>query len=163
MVQWYEFFSSQHQTRSTTTEANCPFLVLTRSLRPLWCCAGLYYLTRVPAPGSLHRSRPGIWASGSTVDGLEPGEVAVEYLSRLGQQLGLRERLLDQRHVWLQAALGGQHGPGVPGHEQHLDAGFDDPHSLRDFLAEHPRHDHVGDQQVDLPRVRAGDLQRGRA
>src|ERR1700722_11125986 len=45
-------------------------------------------------------------------DGLEAREVALENLCGLGQQLGFRERLLHQRYVRLQAALGGQHGPG---------------------------------------------------
>ena len=41
--------------------------------------------------------------------------------------------------------------------------GLDRPHFLRDLLAEHVRHDDVGDQQVDLARVAAGDAEGLRA
>src|ERR1035437_7422109 len=98
-----------------------------------------------------------------TADGLGAGEVAVKYLSGLGQEPSLRERLLDEGHVGLEAALGGQDGPGVAGHEEHFDTGLDRPHLIRDFLAEQARHDHGGDQQVDLAWMRAGDVEGLRA
>ena len=95
---------------------------------------------------------------GTSLDGLETMEVAVEYQPGLCQQLSLGERLLDQGHARVEAALGSQDGPGITGHEQHFDTGLDRPHFLRDFVAEHSRHHDVGDEQVDLAWVAAGEV-----
>ena len=82
--------------------------------------------------------------------------MAVEYLPGLGQQVGLGERLFHEGHARVEPALGGQDRPGVAGHEDHFDLRLDQPHFFRDLLAEHVRHDHVGDQQVNLARVGTG-------
>jgi len=84
--------------------------------------------------------------------------VAVEYLPGLGQQIGLRERLLHQRHVRVEPALRGQDRTRVAGHEQHLDARLDRPHPLRHLPAQHVRHDNVGDKKMDLAWMGAGYL-----
>jgi len=89
--------------------------------------------------------------------------VAVEYRARLGHQVGLGERLFHQRHIGVEPALGGQHGLRVAGHEQHLDPGLDHPHSFRHLLAQHLRHDDVGDEQMDLAGMVAGHVQGLRA
>jgi hypothetical protein len=83
--------------------------------------------------------------------------VAIENLSGHGKQLGLGEWLLHQGHMRVEPALGGEDRPRVTGHEQHLDTRLDRPHLLRDFPAEHVRHDDVGDQQVDLAWPLGGD------
>jgi hypothetical protein len=89
--------------------------------------------------------------------------VAVEYLVGLGHQLGLGEWLFHQHHVGVEPALGGQDGLGVAGHEQHFDPGLDHPHSFRHLLAQHQRHDDVGDEQMDLAWIVAGHVQGLRA
>ena len=54
-------------------------------------------------------------------DSLIALEVAVEDLTRLGQQVGFGERLVEENDAGFESALGGQDGLGVAGHEQHVD------------------------------------------
>ena len=50
-----------------------------------------------------------------------------------------------------------RYGLRVAGHEQHADAGAQRRHAFGDLLAQHLRHDHVGQQHVDRARVAFGD------
>src|SRR6266702_3471374 len=67
----------------------------------------------------------------------------------LGEQGGLGEWLFQQVDIWVEGALGVQNRLGVAGHVQDRQAraGGADPRG--DLVAEHARHDHVGEQQVD--------------
>jgi hypothetical protein len=51
----------------------------------------------------------------------------------------------------------------VAGHEEDGDVGPRGPKAVRQLAPAHARHDHVGQHEVDLPRVRAADLEGIRA
>jgi len=80
-----------------------------------------------------------------------------------GQQGGLGERLLEDVHLRAVRAMAGQNRLGVARHVQHGQAGAVLLHALGNIGAEHLRHDHVGQQQVDAVARVGGVLDRSGA
>src|ERR1700729_3344891 len=93
------------------------------------------------------------------LDGRESAEMAVEWRPGRPEQICFRERLFDECHAGIEPALGCQDRASVAGHVEDLDLRLDRLYPVGYLLAEHVRHDDVGDEQVDLSVVVPGDVE----
>ena len=87
----------------------------------------------------------------------------VEQHANLARQVLGAEGLLQEGDAGLEHAVMDDRRIGVPGHVEHVRPGPHRRHGVRDFGAAHPRHDDVGEQQVDRVAVPAKQLERRRA
>src|SRR5579863_8473256 len=82
----------------------------------------------------------------------------MEDLVQLGQKGGFGERLLDQLNTGFEDALRAEEALCVAGHEHHPGGGLEETDLVRKFLSLHLRHDHVGEQHVDVLQFAGEDV-----
>jgi hypothetical protein len=77
----------------------------------------------------------------------------VQHISDHLRQSRQGKGLLDEMNPFFQNPPMGDGVGRVAGHEKRLDIGFQDADSIRKVLAIHVRHDHVGQEQMDIAGV----------
>ena len=78
------------------------------------------------------------------------GTPVFKYVSHFAQQQGRSKRLFDVRETRLQHPVPHDGVIGIPGHEKHAQRRSSRLQLSRELASAHPRHDDIGQQQIDM-------------
>src|ERR1035438_1943249 len=127
--------------------------------RSLASCAGLTTAPVRDTPPDRYRKTPAAETAGAAAREA-PGTASSHHFADFCRQLGRGERLSQVVDGAVHHSMPENHLIGIAGHEEHLDIRPAGMQLLRQRLAGHSRHDHVGHDELAAPLDRIGEAQR---